>query len=45
MAGIIKGMESNKIRIEQTLKNLVADGQSPVDLRRWEGAMEEKSEL
>lgn len=45
MAGVIEGMESNKIGIEQTLKDLTADGQGPVDLRRREGAMQEKTEL
>lgn len=45
MAGIIKSMKANEVGIQQCTQEFFPDGQSPVDLRRGERTVKEKSKL
>ena len=44
MAGVIEGVESNQIAVEQRFEDLVADGQAAVELRGRERAVQEESD-
>lgn len=45
MAGVIEGMESEKISVEKSAKQLFSNRQSAEDFGGWERGMEEKSDL
>lgn len=45
MSGIVIGVESNEITVQNTEKESLSNGQDTIDLARWEGSMEEESDL
>lgn len=45
MPGIIKGVKSDQVRIQQRPQDLLSNRQSLVNLRGWEWGMKEKPEL
>lgn len=45
MAGVIEGVETDKITVEEGPQKLVADRDGTKDLRGREGRVEEKSKL
>ncbi|CAA7408149.1 unnamed protein product [Spirodela intermedia] len=45
VAGIVEGVESDEVRVEERPENLLPDGQRPVHLRRREGGVKEEAEF
>lgn len=45
MTGIVVGVETDKIALKNTEKELFSDGQDSVDFGGGEGSMEEKADL